>query len=166
MYNLPDHTLELLEQRDLPPDDFDWICSQIEALHILFDSCWWPYADPDSLHTQKQVGFLAGAMDLEREDRLEVMEIILGYPLEWDVDEDYPGAVDEDSYEEPDAYPGPSLKDLRITKWMNSILIDYFLNGDGRELNKRLGYTSLEAIRHKKRLARQALRTASTNNNP
>lgn len=160
MYNLPEHTIDLLDEKFLSPDDYDWVCSQIEALQILFEHCWWTHADPDALHTQAQVGYLSGLMDLEREDRLELMEIILGRPLEWNM-EDFPGAVPEDDMEYPEEYPGPSLKDIRITRWMNSVLIEYYLNGDGHELNNKLGYTSQTAIRNQKRIARATAKQAS-----
>lgn len=156
-------TEKKLDALNLSAQDYFWVIDQLEALQIAFDNPPWVHANPDDLHTQAQVGYLSHVMDLERHERIEVLEIILGRQLHWDVSQDFPGSVPEEDMEEPENYPGPSLKDIGITKWMTSHLIDYYLNGDGLELNKKLGYTSKTSTDQAKRITRQVAQAAKAN---
>ena len=117
----------------------------------------------DEPHTQSQVGYLAGLMDLDRADRLEMLSLLLGWMPQWGGDY-YPGAVPlEDLDEDKQAlYPGPSSKDLRLTRWDTSVLIEFYKNGEGPRLNEILGFESKRAKAEKKRAARAALQAAKT----
>lgn len=152
---------QLLDQYILSQTEREWIENELLILRIEFDNPHW-YSDPDALHTQKQVGFLAGLMDLEREERLEVGSLLVGHPLIWNF-EDFPGVVEEDDMDTPEEYPGPSLKDIRITRWMMSRLINYYKTGNGHDLNRILGYQSATAKRNQKRAEREAAKQAKAN---
>ena len=129
-----------------------WVATELETLRLQLDNPpnydWTEYP-----HTQKQVGYLAGLMDLGtdekdidgRADRYELLSLILGWAIEYDL-RDFPGMVLEKSE------PGPSSKDIRITRWMHSVLITYFKDGNGAELVNRLGYITATT----KRAAQQA----------
>ena len=102
-------------------------------------------------------------MDLEREDRIKVIEMIMGFPLMYVLGEWFPGVAEP---LDPDNYPGPSLKDVRITRWQTSILIDYWINGNGSELNERLGLTSASAKAQAKRDQKLAQKQAKADDTP
>jgi hypothetical protein len=140
MSALADYTLSLLAQRNLSPEDYEWAVDQIEAIKMLFDNPSWLYsADYD--HTNEQAGYLISLMDIERNDRLELMSMFVGFPLK-------------------------TSNDARINRWMFSVLIDYYLNGEGTKLNEALGYTKRSVIRQAKRLARQAAKQAKAAQQP
>jgi hypothetical protein len=140
MSALADYTLSLLAQRNLSPEDYEWAVDQIEAIKMLFDNPSWLYsADYD--HTNEQTGYLISLMDIERNDRLELMSMFVGFPLK-------------------------TSNDARINRWMFSVLIDYYLNGEGTKLNEALGYTKRSVIRQAKRLARQAAKQAKAAQQP
>jgi len=101
-------------------------------------------------------------MDLERNDRLEMLSIVVGFPLYYD-GETYPNAVliTELPPEKAALYPGPSSKDTRISKYMHSILVDFYQNNsDAYTLHETLGYESLTDKRAQKRAARFLARQA------
>ena len=150
-----DYQEELLLTKNLNTTEYDWVVQQLEGLRIAFDNP----PDYDALRTDAQVGYLAGAMDLERPDRLDALAILTGLELFWT-----PGPEDAGrNFTNPESYPGPSSKDLRLTRWMFKILIDYYLNGDGLTFNETLGYTSAAVKRAEKRAQRAALRSAKAN---
>src|SRR3972149_2982210 len=123
-----DYQEELLLTKNLNTTEYDWVVQQLEGLRIAFDNP----PDYDALRTDAQVGYLAGAMDLERPDRLDALAILTGLELFWT-----PGPEDAGrNFTNPESYPGPSSKDLRLTRWMFKILIDYYLNGDGLTFNE------------------------------
>ena len=152
---LTDYAQDILNSKFLTQEDQDWVIAEIEDLVWRFDNPSWPLDKANDLHTQAQVGYLSGVMDLEREHRIEVVEMIMGFPLMYVLGEWFPGVAEP---LEPDNYPGASLKDVRITRWEMSVLIDYYIAGNGSELNERLGYTSKTTIRTQKRLAKAALK--------
>jgi hypothetical protein len=160
---LTQYSLNLIEDRCSDLDDRQWVIDQIEGLKIQMDNPPdnWISASEDD-HTQDQVGHLAGLMDLERPDRLEMLSILLGYPPYWD-GTPYEGAIRIEDLPDDKAalYPGPSSKDTNITRWMHSVLIDFYQNNDNAyKLHERLGYESLRVIRGAKRIAREAARAA------
>jgi len=138
----------------LTDDEYDWVVVQLEALKIRFDNPEWSLSHADAPHTQKQVGYLAGLMDLERPDRIELLEIITDLTTHWDFTDWYPGSDEIVEMEYPEEYPGRSSKDLRITRWMHSVLVDYYIDGEGLNLNETLGYTSQSSIIEAKRAQR------------
>lgn len=150
---ISNHTLNLIAEKDLPQADLQYVYNELDQLRHLFDNPTWTIPAAYALHTQPQVGYLAGLMDLLREDRLECLEIIIGRELFWDF-EDYPGSVDPEHMEYPEEYPGKSSKDVTITRWEVSVLIEYYLNGNGLTLNERLGYRSATAVRDEERAKR------------
>lgn len=143
--------------------DIEWVIREIEALRINLDNPPdnWLMADPMS--TQKQVGYLAGAMDLERPDRIRVLSLIVGYDCQYD-GEYFEGYVplEELPADKQELYPGPSSKDIRVTRYERSILIDYYLSGNGQKLNEALGLTSLSSIRQERAITRAAARQVKT----
>jgi hypothetical protein len=161
--NLNEYQREILDTKRLSPDDRLWIEDQLVGLQETFENSPWSYWIADAPHTQAQVGYLAGLMDLERDDRIEVLNLIVGYETYWHYDDDYPGAVDIEQMQTPNAYPGPSSKDLRLTRWMTSALIDYYANGDGKLLNDKIGYISHRTKSQAKAAARELAREAKAN---
>lgn len=165
MSPISNYTLELLAKKDLSSADYDWVMAQIEGLHIVFDNPAWPVHKAEALHTQPQIGYLTGLMDIESdEERYEALEIITGLHLFWDITESYPGSEVE-VMDHPEQYPGKSSKDLRINRWMTSVLIEYYLNGEGSELNETLGYTTASAVREEERRQREADKAAQAAHN-
>lgn len=133
MLDLADYTISLLAQKGLSDDAY--IVGQLEALKLLFDNPGWLYM-ADAEHTTAQVGYLIGLMDLEHDDRIELLSMIVGLPLK-------------------------TSDDARITRWMFSVLIDYYLNGEGQKLNEAIGYKSADIIRSEKRFEREAAKQAT-----
>ena len=154
--NLGKYRQTLLDSFLLTADEREWIELEIVTLEIEFENPYW-YSGNNELHTQQQVGYLAHACDLNREDRLEVISLLVGFELHYE-GEDFPGAVFDDQ-----DFSGPSLKDVRITRWMMSRLIEYYLTGNGHELNRKLGYPSAKAERSAKRAERGAQKQAKAN---
>jgi hypothetical protein len=162
---LTDYSLNLIEERCADLDQRRWVIDQIEGLKIQMDNPpdTWIFSSEEE-HTQNQVGHLAGLMDLERPDRLEMLSIILGYEPYWS-GEQFEGSVSLDDLPEDKAvlYPGPSSKDTSITRWQHSVLIDFYMNNPfSHKLHEYLGYQSLRVIRSAKRTAREAARKAKT----
>jgi hypothetical protein len=160
---LSEYSLNLIEQRCSDLDKRTWIMDEIDGLQVQMDNPPdnWISASEEE-HTQNQVGYLAGLMDLERPDRLEMLSIILGYETYWD-GEAFEGSVSIEELPEDKAilYPGPSSKDVNITRWQHSVLIDYYMNNPhAHKLHEYLGYESLTVIRSAKRIAREAARQA------
>ena len=152
---------DILDSFFLMPDDEQWVIIEIEDLAYQFEHPQWPMVAASKLHTQKQVGYLTGMMNLEeRDDRIKVIELIMGYPLYYVLGEWYPGITEP---ENPDLYPGPSLKDVRMTRWETSVLLEYYINGNGHELNERLGLTSATSVAKKKRDKKLAQKQTQTN---
>lgn len=138
------YTLDLLEQRTahLGQKERLWIIDMLEGVKIQLDNPPdnWEFSE-DEPRTQQQIGHLAGLMDLPREDRLEMLSMLVGYPVR------YEGL--------------PSSKDERITRYQYSVLIDYYMNRhEAYLLHEYFGYRSLRAIRAEKRVAREAARQA------
>ena len=161
---LTDYTLDLVNEKVDDPDDRQWVLDMLEGLKIQMDNPpdTWLY-NADEPHTQQQVGYLAGLMDLAyREDRLEMVSILVGYEAYYD-GEEFPNYVPLEDLPEDKRYlyPGPSSKDCRITRWQHSVLIDYYLNNpEAHKLHEYLGYESLSTQRQKERIARQLARQA------
>jgi hypothetical protein len=135
MLDLADYTVFILAQRGLSDDAY--IVGQLEAIKLLFDNPSWLYM-ADAEHTDAQVGYLISLMDLERNDRIELLSMMTGLPLK-------------------------TSNDARITRWMFSVLIDYYLNGEGQKLNESIGYKSADTIRAEKRSERKAAKSAEAN---
>lgn len=102
--------------------------------------------------TQAQVGYLAGLMDLEDEERYWMLETLVGFPLYYS-NEPYRGY-------HPKETPGASSKDSRISCEMMSVLIDHYLtNGEALRIHDILGLESKRsrvAARRAKRLLARA----------
>jgi hypothetical protein len=96
-------------------------------------------------------------MDLERDDRLRVVSLLVGFEVYWNKEE-YPDEATPEEHQY--LYPGPSSKDIRINRWMHSCLIEFYLNGEGLILNDQLGLISKAAQITAKRAARKAAREA------
>jgi hypothetical protein len=159
----PDAVMAIARSNGLTEVDVDWIIQEIEALRINLDNPPdnWMMANPMS--TQDQVGYLAGAMDLERPARIVVLSLIVGFDCKYS-GEYYEGAIPLDQLpaDKQELYPGPSSKDVRITRYERSILIDYYLSGNGKDLNAELGFTPLSTIRQERAIARAAARQIKT----
>lgn len=97
---------------------------------------------------------MSGLIDLERDEKLELLTLLLGWFPIYDFD-GFPGEVPELS-----EY-GPSSKDTRITRWMHSVLVDYFKNGNGQALEFTLGYIT----KHAKSAAKRATLALAQNQN-
>lgn len=136
MPGISKYTEDLIASRTT---DIDWVVSQIEGLQILFDNPSWDYTwSTDAPCTVPQLGHLAGVMDLERNDRLMCLEILTNTRLDWNNE--------------------PSSKDLGLTRWNASVLIEYYISGKGKQLNAKLGFTPLSVIREEKRRQRAIAR--------
>lgn len=160
---LTSYARDILNSKFLDPVSEAWIISEIEDLAFKFEHPTWPQAKADALHTQAQVGYLSGVMDLEREDRIEVIELIMGFPIYYVLGEWFPGVTEP---LEIDNYPGPSLKDVRITRWQTSVLIDYYVSGDGHQFNETLGYKSSTTLRIERKSQDATTESACAVTNP
>lgn len=104
-----------------------WVEDELEILSAQFAGM--VYRWQSEYSTARQVGYLAGLMDLDDNSRYYVLSVILDTPI-------------------------ATSKDIRITKGMMSILIEYYLEGNGYELNEKLGLESLSDQRAARRTAR------------
>lgn len=133
MVELSSYSLKLLAQKHLSPDAYDFVIGQLEVLKLLYDNpIWW---NSDIPSTDYQIGYLAGIMDLERDDKIEAVRILTGLDIQ-------------------------TTKDIRLTRYICSVLIGYYLNGDGRKFNETIGYISATAKRKARRTEREAARAA------
>jgi hypothetical protein len=135
MVELSSYSLKLLAQKNLSPVDYDFAIEQLEVVRLLIDNpIWW---NSDIPSTDYQIGYLAGVMDLERDDKIEAIRMLTGYDI-------------------------TTTKDIRLTRYICSVLINYYINGDGHKFNQAIGYTSATDKRKAKRAEREAAREAKT----
>jgi hypothetical protein len=133
MVELSSYSLKLLAQKHLSPVAYDFVVGQLEVVRLLLDNpIWW---NSDIMSTDYQIGYLAGLIDLERDDKIEAVRILTGLDIS-------------------------TTKDIRLTRYICSVLINYYLNGDGHKFNEAIGYTSASAKRKAKRTEREAARAA------
>jgi hypothetical protein len=136
---LSSYTLKLLAQKHLSPTDYDYAIGQCEVLKLLFDNpIWW---NSDIPSTDYQIGYLAGLMNLERDDKIEAVRILTGLDIN-------------------------TTKDIRLTRYICSVLINYYLCGDGHKFNETIGYTSATDKRKARRSEREAARKAKASREP
>jgi hypothetical protein len=149
-------TAELIARRapDLEIDQQSMLCVELTALQGRLD----PDLDlnPEPIQ-MKQVGYLAGILDLEDEDRYEFVSALISMDVQYLGD--IPGMEGLDCT--PKYIGEPSTKDERITKYMASVLIDYFLEDPhGQQIIDLLGYERksdhTKARVAQNRIARQA----------
>lgn len=149
-----------LAQITIPEDDLEFLRLEIPALYTILN-------DPEpvgysatSLHTQDQVGYLASLMDMERENRLDLLEILTGVTLYYDEVEDvFPGQVIIGMV------PDRSSKDLRISKYMTARLIEYFgddIDNAATKLKSVLKYASSTTARQERQRKRHTLRATKS----
>jgi hypothetical protein len=140
------YTLNRLTERfaelDLTEIEKQWVVDEVTALqNVLMDPRPVGYS-ATSLHSQHQIGYLVGAMNMkDREERLDLLEILLGFSLYYDESvDDFPGQVILGEG------PKRSSKDVRISKYMHSRLLEYFLNDkDANKLKRLLGFAEAES---------------------
>jgi hypothetical protein len=108
--------IDLFEQRNVSPEERALVLSTWGEVYE--ESCYCPWHSGEGEKTHAQVVQLIILMELDRDDRLWVVETILGFELFWDGVTNYPGSVPGD--------PGRSFKDIRLTRWVMSVLIDFY----------------------------------------
>ena len=136
---LSSYVFRLLTQKHLSPVAFDFVVEQLAILKLLFDnSVWW---NSDIMSTDLQLGYLAGLMDLEHDDKIDAVRILTGLDIN-------------------------TTKDIRLTRYICSVLINYYLNGDGHKFNEAIGYTSATDKRKARRTEREAAREAKASRKP